>query len=218
MVKSIEDVIKGFQELLNFLKKGWEEIRRVVDEAFEGVSHLRRGKYLGQALEEFDFIAIEKFLKNLKVELQVGKGKGLIEIDGYHYPSGNIVTLKPTEAAMFITDGLKMKLVLRENATIYEVLHELMHMRDCQKIGMKGFLKKSLVDKEKYVYDKMVEYAKYLNRKELEHAEWYINWHYGKVGKTDNLGNSIKEVLPFNLDGIPKKRQEVNIDKILNLK
>lgn len=53
---------------------------------------------------------------------------------------------------------------------------------------------------------------------ELKHAEDYINWHYGKVGKTDNLGNPIKEVLPLNLNNIPKKRQEVNIDKILNLK
>jgi len=150
--------------------------------------------------------------------LQVGKGKGLIEVDGYFYPSGNVVTLKPNEAAMFITNGTKMKLVIRENATIYELLHELMHMRDCQKIGMKQFLQKPLVDREKYVYDKIVEYAKFLNRKELEHAEWYINLHYNKVGKTDNIGNQIKEVLPFNLNDIPKKRQEINIDKILNLK
>lgn len=49
--------------------------------------------------------------------------------------------LEAHNAAMFVTDGIKMKLVLRENATIYEVLHELMHMRDCQKIGMKFFYK-----------------------------------------------------------------------------
>lgn len=218
VLRSIEELIECFQELLNFLKKGWPEIRKVVDEAFEGVSHLRRGKYLGQALDEFDFIAIEKFLKKLKVELQVGKGKGAFEVEGFFYPSGNPLLLDAHNAAMFVTDGVKMKLVLRENATIYEVLHELMHMRDCQKIGMKQFLQKPLVEREAYVYNKMVEYAKYLNRKELKHAEDYINWHYGKVGKTDNLGNPIQEILPFNLNDIPKKRQEVNIDKILNLK
>lgn len=83
---------------------------------------------------------------------------------------------------------------------------------------MNFFLQKPLVDREKYVYDKIVEFAKYLNKKELKHAEDYINWHYGKIGKTDSFGNPIKEILPFNLDDIPKKRQEINIDKILNLK
>lgn len=218
VVKSIQDLLKGFQELLNFLKKGWPEIRKIVDETFEGISLLRRGKYLGQALDEFDFIKIEKFLKRLRVELQVGEAKGVFEVKGFFYSSGKPLLLEAHNAAMFVTDGIKMKLVLRENATIYEVLHELMHMRDCQKIGMKNFSQKPLVDREKYVYDKMVEFAKYLNKKELKHAEDYINWHYGKVGKTDNFGNPIKEILPFNLDDIPKKRQEINIDKILNLK
>ncbi|MCY0969181.1 zincin-like metallopeptidase toxin domain-containing protein [Chryseobacterium wangxinyae] len=195
VVRTIEDLIKGFQEMLIFLKKGWPEIRRVVDEVFEGVSHLRRGKYLGQALDEFDFIAVEKFIKKFQVEFQIGKGKGIVEVDGF-----------------------KMKLVLRENATIYELLHELMHFRDCMKLGKKAYYSKNLVDREKYVYDKPVEYSKYLNKGELVHAELYINWHYGKVGKTDNIGNPIKEVLPFNIDDIPKRRQQVNINKILNLK
>ena len=34
VVKSIEDLIKGFQELLNFLKKGWDEIKRIIDDLF----------------------------------------------------------------------------------------------------------------------------------------------------------------------------------------
>jgi hypothetical protein len=72
--------------------------------------------------------------------------------------------------------------------------------------------------REKYVYDKMVEYAKYMNREELKHAERYINKYYKDFGITDASGNPIQEILPFNLNDIPKKRQEVNIDKILNLK
>lgn len=66
--------------------------------------------------------------------------------------------------------------------------------------------------------DKMVEYAKYLNKKELEHAEWYINKNYYDFGITDNLGNQLKEILPFDLNRIPSKRQEIDIDKILKLK
>ncbi len=37
VVKSIEDVIKGFQELLNFLKKGWDEIKKIIDGGFKGI-------------------------------------------------------------------------------------------------------------------------------------------------------------------------------------
>ncbi|WP_449386734.1 zincin-like metallopeptidase toxin domain-containing protein [Chryseobacterium lineare] len=182
------------------------------------IALLRRGKYLGQILDDADFIKIESDLKQLKVKLQIGKGAGAFEIEGFFLKSGNPLMLEAHNAAMFVTDGIKMKLILRENATVYETLHELMHMRDCQKIGMKAFMQKSFVEREKFVYDKMVEYQEYLNRKELKHAEDYINWHYGKVGKTDNLGNPIKEILPFDLKSIPRKRQGININTIINLK
>ncbi|WP_312510758.1 zincin-like metallopeptidase toxin domain-containing protein [Chryseobacterium culicis] len=218
VVKSIKNLIEGFQELITFLKKGWPEIKKVIDESFEGVSLLRRGRYIGQVLEEADFLLIERFLKNFKVDFQLGKGKGIVEIDGYFYPSGNVVTLKPNEAAMFITDGISMKFVIRENATTYEVLHELMHFRDCMKLGKEKFLNKPLVDREKYVYDKIIEHRKYVNRRELKHAEGYINYHFKKVGKTDKFGNPIIEVLPFDANNIPKKRQKVNVNEILNLK
>ena len=35
LVRSIKDLIKGFQELINFLKKGWPEIKRLIDVVFE---------------------------------------------------------------------------------------------------------------------------------------------------------------------------------------
>ena len=50
--------------------------------------------------------------------------------------------MEPHNAAMFITDGKNMKIILRENATIYEFLHELMHFRDCQNLGKTTYLKK----------------------------------------------------------------------------
>ena len=216
-------IIKAIVQFAKLLPKFTKWIDEVLAKGGKGArkieaSLLRRGKYLGQVLEEADIIKIENYLKKLKVELQIGKGNGAFEIEGFFYNSGKSLLLESHNAAMFVTDGVKMKLILRENATVYETLHELMHMRDCQKIGMKSFMKKLPVDREKYVYDKMIEHSKYLNRKELKHSEEYINWHYGKIGKTDNIGNPIKETLPFNLDNIPKKRQEVNIDIILNLK
>lgn len=41
VVKSIEDLVKGFQQLINFLKKGWPEIRKIVDDVFENIKNLR---------------------------------------------------------------------------------------------------------------------------------------------------------------------------------
>ncbi|QFG54461.1 hypothetical protein [Chryseobacterium sp.] len=41
VVRFIEDVIKGFQELLNFLKKGWDEIRKIIDNAFEALKEIK---------------------------------------------------------------------------------------------------------------------------------------------------------------------------------
>lgn len=44
VVRTIEDLIKGFQELLNFLKKGWEEIKKVIDDVFESLKEARKNK------------------------------------------------------------------------------------------------------------------------------------------------------------------------------
>ncbi|WP_156907067.1 hypothetical protein [Epilithonimonas caeni] len=40
VVKSIEDLIKGFQELLNFLKKGWSDIKQIIDDTFKDVAKI----------------------------------------------------------------------------------------------------------------------------------------------------------------------------------
>lgn len=112
-----------------------------------------------------------------------------------------------------------MKLVLRENATIYETLHELMHFRHCQSLGIKEYYNlKQLADctliRERYVYEKMIEHMKFLNQKELIHAKDYLNETISLHG----YGANEFVELPFELKKIPKKRQPVNIDKILNLK
>ncbi|REC48841.1 hypothetical protein [Chryseobacterium pennipullorum] len=35
VVKSINDLIKGFQELITWLKKGWSELKKIIDEGFD---------------------------------------------------------------------------------------------------------------------------------------------------------------------------------------
>ena len=191
----------------------------ISDEVMNGAALVKRGNYLGQVLKEIDLIKLEKFLSKLKVELQIGPSKGAFKVEGFFYESGNALILKPKNAAMFVTDGIKMKLVLRENATIYETLRELMHFRHCQSLGIKEYYNlKQLADcnliRERYVYEKMIEHMKFLNQKELEHAKDYLN----VVIKEHGYGANEFVELPFDINKIPKKRQPVNIDKILNLK
>lgn len=223
IIVTIVTLIKGIAKLAKLLSNFTKWVDDVLARGGKGakrveIALLRRGKYLGQIINEADFIQIESYLKQLKVELQIGIGAGAFEVEGFFLKSGKPLMLEAQNAAMFVTDGIKMKLILRENATIYETLHELMHMRDCQKIGMKEFMNTSPVKREKFVYEKMIEHSKFLNSRELKHAEWYINKYNKRYGVTDNLGNSLIEKLPFDLKDVPKKRQEVNINVILNLK
>lgn len=195
--------------------------RRFADEIAEGAATIARGKYLGQALEKADFEAIRKYLARHQVELQIGPPSGIFDVDGFFMKSGNPVSLTPRNAAMFITDGLKMKMILRQNATVYEFFHEFMHFRHCQILGIKKYydLGKDLIQgkiiRERYVYDKLIQHHKYLNSREIKHAEVYMNRYYEEFGITDNLGNPLKVELTDELKNIPVKRQTINIEKIL---
>jgi len=92
--------------------------------------------------------------------------------------------------------------------------------RHSQEMGLKiyhNMLKsEGVIRTERHVFDKMIEYKRFLNRRELIHAEDYMNWNY--FGITDNIGNPIKVKLPFEVSQIVKKRQRININKILELK
>lgn len=56
VVKSIKDVIKGFQELLIFLKQGWQEIKKIIDDVFSKTSKI---------IEEQAGIFIKKLPSNI---------------------------------------------------------------------------------------------------------------------------------------------------------
>lgn len=61
VVKSIKDLIKGFQELIKFFKKGWNEIKKIIDEVFAEF----RKTFLKQ-FKDIEFIngySIDKVLK-----------------------------------------------------------------------------------------------------------------------------------------------------------
>jgi hypothetical protein len=228
-VKACNKGLKGFlrwiEALIQEIKVGKKakNVEELLDEAEKGAAFIKRGKYLGQVLEDIDIEKLKAFLKKSNVDFQIGPGSGIFEVEGYFYASGNLFKMEAKNAALFITDGTKMKLVLRENATVYELLHELMHYNHCKTLGIKKYydLGKQGINgtilRENYVFDKIVENSKFLNRAELEHAELYINWNYNKAGVTDNLGNPIIEKLPFDVKDLPTKRQEIGLNKILDL-
>ncbi|MPS74728.1 MAG: hypothetical protein E2590_16465 [Chryseobacterium sp.] len=61
VVKSVESIIKGFQELVNFLKKGWEEIKTLIDDVFKNFK-----KTVLKQFDDIEFINgydIDKILK-----------------------------------------------------------------------------------------------------------------------------------------------------------
>ncbi|MFL0093060.1 hypothetical protein, partial [Tenacibaculum maritimum] len=117
--KEIVENPKFTKSLDKLVKKGESnEIIEYLDGVAEVVS-IGRGRYLGQSLRALDFDFIRKFLIKNKVDLQIGKTKGTFEVEGYFYKSGNIMKMDYENAALFITDGKNMKLVLRENATVY---------------------------------------------------------------------------------------------------
>ena len=56
-VKSIEDLIKSFQELLNSLKKGWEEFKKIIDELFARLKNIKNERRVKPRSNYFNSIA-----------------------------------------------------------------------------------------------------------------------------------------------------------------
>lgn len=198
-------------------KKYLDELYYRLKPARGGGNAIIRGRGFGQELEAFHFRDIEKFLSKYHCDFQIGPESGPFIVDGYKTKSGYPVVLETMSKAYFITDGRKWKLVLREKATVGDLLHELMHFRHCKSLGKKRYLKlggtskvERLLIRERYVFDKMVEYERYLTRKEMENAVDYMNYLYYLHGK--------ETVVQFNISTMPNKRPQVSINKILNLK
>jgi len=119
-------------------------------------------------------------------------------------------------AAIFITDGKKMKIVLRQEATVYKFLHEFMYFRHSKTIGLQnyydlgGYRTPGEVIKEKWVFDKLIEYKEYLTKDELIHVIDYLN-----DKPFDRHGiNPIN--FDFDINKIPSIRKEIKIKELLN--
>lgn len=110
VLRSIEDLVKGVQYLLNYLKKGWNEIKKTVDEVFERVTKTLDEqadtfiKKLSSISGQFINLLIKNF-PNLQKRIVDGllilvfKGKTLLKMN----PKGIIKEIKYFRELIIIT-------------------------------------------------------------------------------------------------------------------
>ncbi|UMY66469.1 MULTISPECIES: zincin-like metallopeptidase toxin domain-containing protein [unclassified Flavobacterium] len=200
-----------------------DEFAEHLDEVAEA-ANIERGRLQGQRIDAKGIQVAREIFEKRMVELRVAPSQGAFEIEGYMNRAGKVVILEPGSAAMFITDGKKMALIIRENATVLELLHESLHYWHCKSLGKlrwynltKNSYSAGVVARERFVFDKLMEHRGYLNRNELIEAKDYMNSTYKRYGVTDELGNPLQVDFDFDISKIPNKRQEASIAKILNL-
>ena len=211
--KRKDELFKYLEESLSFRKS---QINLL--EAWDYLSIGGRGRRRGQRLRKSDIRLIERKLRDLEVELELHSLNTTEIIRGFFLSNGSAAKMPKSAAAIFITDGVRMKIVLRKGATIYEFFHEFMHFRHAKELGLKRYLRlggkgtSGELIKENFVFDKLINNKELLTKEEIEHAFWYINERVRSIfGK--------EPIIPsFNLEDIPNVRKEININSVINIK
>lgn len=203
--RHLDEVINPNESQFNLLEK-WDDLP---------VSN--RGRKLGQRISKSQIKRIKNYLKKLGVDLEIHPEKSSLSIKGYYLPNGSPAIMPNAAAAMFITDGTNMKIVLRKGVTNYEFFHEYIHFRHSKQLTLKKYL--SLggrgtfgeLEKELFVFEKLMQNKHLLTREEIKHAKSYINRVLNRFGKEPMTLN-------FQLDEIPAIRKEIKIDELLNIR
>lgn len=229
---------KEFLELVeavktgNLLKYFRKKFYELIDEApsqeellaqWDEVAVSGRGRRLGQRLRKVDIEYLIKELKKLKVELELHPLEGSLPIEGFFVREGAPAMMPEGAAAIFITDGTKMKIVLREEATVYEFFHEFMHYKHSQILGLKNYL--SLggrgtlgeLEKEQMVFEMLMKNKEYLTKNEIVHAIDYMNNPNPRFGVRARFGKPPISI-DFDIDKIPKVRKEIKVKDILKIR
>jgi len=128
VVKSIKDAIKGFQELLNFLKKGWQEIKKIIDDAFELTEKEFKEVRRKKRVELFSTITGKPInldlLKKLQKEFEDLGGALLHNDESFEY----IVSREKVEGVAIEAITFNEELILlNKSATTSAVYEELIH-------------------------------------------------------------------------------------------
>ncbi len=222
------EAVKSGNFLKYFRKKFYELINEVPSQEeilaqWDEVTVSGRGRRFGQKLRKVDIEYLIKELKKLKVELELHPLEGSLPIEGFFVREGVPAMMPERAAAIFITDGSKMKIVLREGATIYEFFHEFMHFRHSQILGLKKYL--SLggrgtlgeLEKEQWVFDMLMKNKDYLTKDEIVHAFDYINNSNPSLGVRARFGKSPISI-DFDINEIPNVRKKIKTSEILKIK
>lgn len=179
VVKSIKDLINGFQEFLKFLKGEKGSFKKIIDEVFEASSIKKIGYKGGKILSEAE---LEDWAKLLMKKY----GTKLLKVDKFDKPD-ILAQFDPNTNTIKYTDDI----------TEYFMAHEHYHAEEMSKIGFQAYVKdaplagtkiedytaKNWINRykrEKYVYDQLVKSAKNfkLNDEELYHAFIYLDYDY----------------------------------------
>ncbi|MEC4004907.1 zincin-like metallopeptidase toxin domain-containing protein [Flavobacterium sp. SUN052] len=177
-----------------------------------------RGRRLGQRLSKSNFNDLINFLKNQGCDFEIFPSTGSHKIKDFIDSDGKALIFTEGKQAAFVYTRTKMKFIVREEATVFETLHEFMHFKHAKEIGLAKYHSLGGANtagellKEQRVFEKMIEYNEFLTRKELEHSLDYLNdWIYNPRGI-----NPIE--FSFDINKIPEVRKEIDIKSIFNLK
>ncbi|NHN25546.1 hypothetical protein FIA58_007640 [Flavobacterium jejuense] len=177
-----------------------------------------RGRRLGQKWSKSSLNELANYLKKQKVDFELFPEKGSFEIKGFFDVNGNPAIFPDGKQAAFVYTAKEAKFIVRDGATLYETLHELMHLKHSKKIGLKeyyllgGYQSTGELIKEQLVFNKMIEFKDYLTREELIHSLDYLNDNIYGLRGIDPIQ------FDFDIRKIPEVRKVINIKQILNLK
>jgi len=181
VLKSIEDLIEAFQELLRILKGEKGSFKKIIDEVFEASNIKKIGQYGGKILSEEEIADWAKLVMKKY-------GTKLLKVDKFDNPNV-LAQFDPNTNTIKYTDEV----------TEYLMAHEHYHAEEMYKIGFPEYVKDAPLagteeinytiknwirqyKREKYVYDQIVKNAKVfkLNQQEVStppfgHAFQYLD-------------------------------------------
>lgn len=175
LVKSVKDLINGFEELIKFLKGEKGSFKKIIDEVFEASNIKKIGFQGGKILSESE---IEDWAKLVMKKY----GTKLLKVD--KFDNSNVL-------AQFDPNTNTIKYM--DDVTEYLMAHEHYHAEEMSKIGFPEYVKDAPLagvkeedytvknwirhyKREKYVYDQINKNAKIfnLNGQEIWHSWAYI--------------------------------------------
>ncbi|NHN25540.1 hypothetical protein FIA58_007610 [Flavobacterium jejuense] len=194
-----------------------EESKKVVElDYLANVSG--RGRRLGQKWSKSSLNELANYLKKQKVDFELFPEKGSFKIKGFFDENGNPAIFPDGKQAAFVYTANEAKFIVRDGATLFETLHELIHMKHAKKIGLKkyhslgGYQTSGELIKEQLVFDNLMKYKSFLTKEEVKWSLTYLNEYIYSIRGIEPIQ------LNFNINTIPDVRKEVNIKEILNIK